>query len=143
MHRHEDGTLVVSATDLVGFLACDHLATLELGRADGLWEKPPRRTDPELALLQERGDAFERAFLERRRAAGASIIEFARPEYEPAALRAAEAQAFDAMRQGVALIYQATFFDGRWLGYADFLQRVERPSPAFGAWSYEVADTKL
>ena len=34
------------------------------------------------------------------------------------------------------------FFDGRWLGYADFLLRVETPSK-LGAWSYEVADTKL
>ena len=41
--RH-DGTLIVSATDLVGYLACDHLATLELGRVQGLWEKPIRRT---------------------------------------------------------------------------------------------------
>ncbi|MFI5254765.1 MAG: TM0106 family RecB-like putative nuclease, partial [Candidatus Limnocylindrales bacterium] len=143
MHRHEDGTLVVSATDLVGFLACDHLATLELGRADGLWEKPPRRTDPELELLQEHGDAFEHAFLERRRDAGASIAAFERPENTLAALRAAESATVEAMRRGVDVIYQATFFDGRWLGYADFLLRVERPSPAFGAWSYEVADTKL
>ena len=30
-----DGTIVVSATDLVGYLACDHLATLELGRMPG------------------------------------------------------------------------------------------------------------
>jgi predicted RecB family nuclease len=39
-------------------------------------------------------------------------------------------------------VYQATFFDGTWLGFADFLLRVERPSD-LGAWSYEVADTKL
>src|SRR5262249_46228191 len=38
--------------------------------------------------------------------------------------------------------YQAAFFDGEWLGYADFLLRVETPSE-LGAWSYEVADTKL
>ena len=36
----------------------------------------------------------------------------------------------------------ATFFDGRWLGLADFLLRVETPSE-LGPWSYEVADTKL
>jgi uncharacterized protein len=143
MQRHEDGTLVVSATDLVGFLACDHLATLELGRADGLWSPPPHRTDPELELLRERGLEHERAFVERARAAGTSIIEFARPAGGPAALRAAEAEVLSAMRGGVGLIYQATLFDGRWLGFADFLLRVERPSPVLGAWSYEVADTKL
>ena len=46
------------------------------------------------------------------------------------------------MRRGDDVIYQATFFDGRWLGFADFLLRVETPS-ALGPWSYEVADTKL
>jgi uncharacterized protein len=39
-------------------------------------------------------------------------------------------------------IYQAVLFDGRWLGYADFLPRVATPSE-LGLWSYEVADTKL
>ena len=31
------------------------------------------------------------------------------------------------MAGGADVIYQATFFDGRWLGYADFLLRVETP----------------
>ena len=40
------------------------------------------------------------------------------------------------------MIYQATLFDGRWLGYADFLEKVDRPSE-LGNHSYEVVDTKL
>ena len=40
----------------------------------------------------------------------------------------AEAATVEAMRRGDDVIYQATLFDGRWLGYADFLLRVERPS---------------
>ena len=46
------------------------------------------------------------------------------------------------MRAGAQVIYQATFFDGTWRGHADFLHRIEEPS-LLGAWSYEVADTKL
>ena len=46
------------------------------------------------------------------------------------------------MRTGVDVIYQAVLLDGRRLGYADFLRRVETPSD-LGAWSYEVWDTKL
>ena len=46
------------------------------------------------------------------------------------------------MREGSDVIYQAVLFDGRRLGYADFLRRVEQPSD-LGAWSYEVWDTKL
>src|SRR4029077_17982103 len=44
--------------------------------------------------------------------------------------------------RGVDVIYQASFFDGRWRGHADFLRRVES-SRALGGWSYEVHDTKL
>ena len=142
MQKHADGTVVVSATDLVGFLACDHLAMLELGRIEGLWEKP-FRDDPELALMQERGYEHERAYLERLRSEGRSIHEIATGELRtPDQLRAAEAETLAAMRAGRDVIFQATFFDGRWRGHADFLLRVESPS-ALGAWSYEVADTKL
>jgi uncharacterized protein len=144
VHRHGDGPLVASATDLVGFLACDHLTTLELGAVAGTWPRPHEREDPEVLLLQERGLAHEQAFLARLRAEGRTVVEIARPEPRtPAGYRAAEAETVAAMRAGAGAIYQATLFDGRWLGYADFLLRVERPSPAFGAWSYEVADTKL
>jgi len=51
-----DGTIIVSASDLVGFLACDHLGALELGRIQGRWERPPERADdPTLKLMQEHG----------------------------------------------------------------------------------------
>ena len=143
MQLHRDGTLVVSATDLVGFLECDHLTTLELGAVEGLWERPHEREDPEVRLLQERGEAHERAYLERLRSEGRTVVELERPEPRtPDGYRAAEARTLAAMRAGAGAIYQAVLFDGRWLGYADFLLRVERPS-TLGAWSYEVADTKL
>ena len=47
-----------------------------------------------------------------------------------------------AILRGDDVIFQACFFDGTWLGFADFLLRVEKPTPTLG-WSYEVADTKL
>ena len=47
-----------------------------------------------------------------------------------------------AMRDGVEVIYQATFARDGWRGRADFLVRVEEPSD-LGAWSYEPYDTKL
>ena len=46
------------------------------------------------------------------------------------------------MAEGADVVFQATFFDGRWRGHADFLIRADRPS-RLGAWSYDVADTKL
>ena len=49
------------------------------------------------------------------------------------------------MASGADVIYQATFFDGRWFGYADFLLRVDDPArpSVWGPYHYEVADTKL
>jgi uncharacterized protein len=47
-----------------------------------------------------------------------------------------------AMQAGAAIIAQGTLAHGRWLGRADVLRRVERPS-RLGAWSYEPLDTKL
>src|SRR3990172_995718 len=70
-----DGTLVLSATDLVGYVACDPLATLELGRVAGLWERPHRRDDPTIALLQEKGELHEVAYLERLRESGRTVVE--------------------------------------------------------------------
>ena len=144
MQKHRDGTIVVSATDLVGFLACDHLISLELERIAGLRKKPVRY-DPELELLQERGDRHEHAYLERLRAAGRSIVEIPpalRSAHTPDELRAAAEATRAAMAEGADVVFQATFFDGRWRGHADFLIRADRPS-RLGDWSYDVADTKL
>jgi predicted RecB family nuclease len=57
-------------------------------------------------------------------------------------LEAAAAATAQAMRDGVPLIYQAQFFDGRWQGRADFLRRVSISS-LLGDHAYEVLDTKL
>ena len=137
-----DGSLIVSATDLVGYLACDHLATLELQALHGELEKP-FRNDPELDLIRRRGFEHEKAYLGRLRADGRTVHEIAtREAHTPDELRAAEAETLAAMRAGADVIFQATFFDGRWRGHADFLLRVDRPS-ALGPWSYDIADTKL
>jgi uncharacterized protein len=138
-----DGTLIVSATDLVGYLECGHLATLELAAANGAIEKPLRQ-DPELELIRKRGFDHEQRFLGRLRDEGRTVHEIeTRDARGPAELRAAESETFEAMRRGEDVIFQATFFDGRWRGHADFLlRRGDRPSK-LGDWSYDVADTKL
>ena len=57
--------------------------------------------------------------------------------------REALEQTIAAMRAGAEVIYQAALADGDWRGFADFLERVPMPCPAFGDYSYEVLDTKL
>jgi uncharacterized protein len=139
-----DGKPVFAATDLVGYLACEHLAGLELAALAGLVEKPVR-LDPEMDLIAKRGLEHERRYLAGLEAEGRRVTlieEYAAPPDRGARLRAAAAATEEAMRRGADAIYQATFFDGRWLGLADFLLRVGRPS-SLGSWSYEVVDTKL
>ena len=143
MQLHDDGTLVVSATDLVGFLECDHLITLEELRARGQIEKP-FRDDPELELIRKRGYDHEQLYIGQLEAQGRTVVEMRlREPRTPADLRAAEAETLAAMRAGSDVIFQGTFFDGRWRGHPDFLvRRDDRPSD-LGTWSYDVADTKL
>ena len=140
-----EGRFVLSASDLVGSLECEHLLALERGAARGELARP-ERADPELDLLAAHGLAHEQRFLRALREEGRQVVEIARPAREGpqglAALAAAQASTEAALRAGADVVYQAAFFDGRWLGYADFLLRVKTPSD-LGAWSYEVADTKL
>jgi predicted RecB family nuclease len=140
-----DGRPVYAATDLVGFLACTHLTDLERAALGGLAARP-ERADPELDAIAERGKQHEQRYLEQLVAAGRHVtnLDEERPDSEPRAAiyrrRAAETSV--AIRRGDDVIFQACFFDGAWLGFADFLLRVEDPVAPLG-WSYEVADTKL
>jgi predicted RecB family nuclease len=138
-----DGALVHSASDLNAYTECLHLPALERAVAAGDNVRP-QRDDPTAALLARKGDEHERRHLARlREAYGARLVAF---EERPVATRsgyaAAEAAGIAAMAQGADVIYQATFFDGTFLGRADFLRRVERPCRRW-PWSYEVVDTKL
>jgi predicted RecB family nuclease len=141
-----DGKPVFSATDLVGYLACEHLTALERAAMAGLVTRP-NRPDPELDIIRRRGLQHEARYLAELRAAGRTVVEIARDD-EADRGEQVRRQADDtiaAMASGADIIFQATFFDGRWIGYADFLLRVdspERPS-VWGPYHYEVADTKL
>ncbi len=129
------GKLILSASDLTGFLECPHLTQQELAAARGEVRRP-ERDDPELELIARHGTEHEQSHLDAYVHTGKSVV---RIQTRGATLddywRARE-ETLEAMRSGVDVIYQAELFDGRWLGYADFLERV-------GPLSYEVVDTKL
>ena len=142
-----DGEPVFSATDLVGFLACEHLTALERAALAGL-VKRPIRADPELDLIRKRGLQHEARYLDELRAGGGNgVVEIKRIDDEDRGdqIRRQADETIAAMASGADVVFQATFFDGRWLGYADFLLRVESPErpSVWGLYHYEVADTKL
>ena len=138
-----DGRLVYSATDLVAYVECAHLANLERAAVWGHLTRPVR-SDPVLDRIAQRGVEHERRFLESLRGDGVSVVEVGSDEVSPLGERLTRGRdaTLAAMRAGADVIYQAVLFDGRRLGYADFLRRVEGPS-ALGDWRYEVWDTKL
>jgi uncharacterized protein len=142
-----DGKPVYSASDLVGFLACQHLTQLERAVLAGLAERP-HLPDPELDVLRKRGMEHEARFLADLAADGRSVVEIDVDGYSAdhvEALRRAADATMAAMASAAQVIYQATFFNGRWRGHADFLLRRESPErpSAYGPFHYEVADTKL
>jgi len=129
------GRLILSASDITGFLECPHLTQQELAATRGE-VKRPHREDPELALIARHGIEHEQAYLDAYESESKLV---ARIETHGATLeeyRRAHEETLAAIRAGADVIYQAAMFDGRWLGYADFVERV-------GPLSYEVVDTKL
>jgi uncharacterized protein len=137
-----DGRFIFSASDLNNALECDHLMELELRAAQHELTRPePSET---VALLARKGDEHEARQLARFRAHyGDALIAFpAESGRTLEELAQAQALAVAAMAAGAPLIYQATFFDGTFLGRTDFLRRVEQPCARW-AWSYEVIDAKL
>src|SRR5262249_32906096 len=126
-----------SATDLANHLACRHLTVLDRGSAEGRW-KPPHWFRADAEVLRERGFRHEREFLTQLEAQGKRIT---RLDEESDGRRGLE-RTVAAMYAGAEIIAQATLEAGRWLGRADVLLRVDRPS-GLGAWSYEALDTKL
>jgi len=123
-----DGTPVYSATDLVGFLECEHLTDLELGALGDHIERP-MRNDPELDRIRKRGEQHEERYLADLEGSGRRVTRLKLPEgpWEGGRgerYRTAAQLTREAIWRGDEVIYQACFFDGTWLGFADFLLRV-------------------
>lgn len=137
MKTNADGTLRLSATDLASFLSCRHRTALEMGHAHGKFDKP-KYDDPHLELLFARGLEHEAAYVKTLVDETGGDVE-RMPDKDDGT---AAARTLAAMQAGKAVIVQGVVGDSRWYGRTDVLQRVERPSK-LGAWSYEVADTKL
>lgn len=124
--RTTGAEVTLSPSDLSNFLACEHLTALELSGTPGRQE-----VDPQVELIQRKGEEHERGYLEQLREEGRDILEIADGEWN-------ERVAFteQALRDGADVVYQGTFEHGRWRGVADFILR----QPDGG---YEVLDTKL
>jgi predicted RecB family nuclease len=129
------GKLVFSASDLVNFLGCAHASYLDLRQL----REPVEFDVPDAAavLIQRKGLEHERSYLAALIAAGRSVIEISGNDTAERTVLTREA-----MRSGAEVIYQGALVAPPWLGYADFLERVDESS-SLGPWGYEAVDTKL
>jgi predicted RecB family nuclease len=144
MQLLDDGSLILSASDLASHLACAHLVQQKLAVVQGQRGSLPAGTDPHAALIQARGEAHEAEQLEKLRADAERFVDLSalpRPSDRGALETGADATR-EAMQAGADLIYQASLFDGRRQGRVDFLRRIPGES-AFGDFAYEILDTKL
>jgi predicted RecB family nuclease len=138
-----DGEPIYSATDLNNYLECKRLTDLDALVVRGKLTRPADTDDAQADLIRRKGEEHERRHLDMllERHPG-EVVLFERAESGLEAYREAEQRTLQSMRDGARIIYQATFFDGQFIGHADFLRRVETPS-RLGDYSYEVVDTKL
>lgn len=132
-----NGTRLYSASDICGFLECQHLTALDLKHLVAPMEKAP--ASEQNRLIQDKGLAHEAAFLEQLKSSHAQVVDVA--EGNPSFSRRVELT-IEAMRAGADIIFQASLQEGAFIGHADFLRKVPRPL-ALGGHSYEVIDTKL
>ncbi len=129
-----DGTVVYSASDLTAAAGCEWAVMRRLDAHLGRIETPPATTDEMLERAARLGDRHEQRFLEQLRSR-VTVVEIPRPDRstDPSEVVELTTAAFE---KNAAAVYQAAFFDGRFLGYADFIVRNREGR-------YEVYDTKL
>ncbi len=132
----DSGRLVISASDLRTAAACEFALVRELDAVLGRASRVAADDDPMAARVIALGNEHEQTELRRlARAHPGRVVQFQRPGYSPTDLTRAHAQTLEALRSDAEVVYQATFFDGGFVGHADFLERTD------DGWL--VSDTKL
>jgi predicted RecB family nuclease len=129
--------LLYSASDLVAFMDCTHRTSLDLRKLRG-WSVEPTQPDAAAKLIQDYGRRHEREYLVKLKQRGLDVIEISKQLDIDDQVEATR----DAMAAGVSVIYQGALLKPPFIGFPDFLMRVEGASK-LGNYHYEVADTKL
>jgi len=128
--------LVVSITDLTKGAQCEYALLCDLDDRLGRRKQPPPVVDQLKARAGHLGEEHEARVLARLREHATRVAEL-HTDYglHEAGLLAAHAKTVEALLSGADVVYQASFYDGRLHGRADFLVRTDD--------GYAVVDSKL
>ena len=130
-------SFALSPSAFTRFLGCEHRTYLDILERRG--ELDAERKPPSMELLFERGDRHEDAIVERFIDEGHDVVKL---DDQDASRETRAGRTLEAMRDGREILHQGCFLRDGWVGYPDFLIKVDTPS-ALGDWSYEVYDAKL
>jgi len=130
--------VVYSASDLAAAARCEYAL---LRAFDAKLGRIPKVvvSDDMLDRTSTLGDDHERRQLDDLRTQFGDVTVIGRPAYSAAGLRAASEQTMRAVEDRAPVVYQAAMFDGRFVGFADFLVLEDGPDGA----RYVLRDTKL
>ncbi len=129
-----EDTIVYSASDLAAASKCEYSLLRQFDSRLG-WGPGVDVEDDLLARTAALGADHEQRRLDQLRADFGTVRTIGHPSYTIAGFTAAADATRQAIADGAPVVYQAAMFDGRFVGFADFLIRA-------GA-GYEVTDTKL
>jgi uncharacterized protein len=130
-----DDRVIYSASDLAAAARCEYALLRSFDARLG-WGPPVAAEDELLARTAKLGGEHEQRHLdELRSAAEGTVAVIGRPHYTVAGLEAAAEATLRAVQRRAPVIYQAAMFDGRFVGFADFL--------VFDGERYRLRDTKL
>ena len=128
-------SVIYSASDLASAARCEYALLREFDAKLG-WGQRVSVTDELLDRTASLGDEHEQRRLDQLRDEHSGVAVIGRPfPFTIENLTAAAAQTRRAIDRGAPVIYQAAMFDGRFVGFADFLVRRDG--------QYQVSDTKL
>jgi uncharacterized protein len=127
--------VIYSASDLAAAARCEYALLRSFDARLG-WGPAVTAEDELLARTARLGAEHEQRHLDELRAtAEETIAIIGRPQYTLDGLTAAAEQTMKAVERRAPVIYQAAMFDGRFVGFADFL--------VYDGTRYRLRDTKL
>src|SRR5271156_3859844 len=128
-------SIIYSASDLASAARCEYALLREFDAKLG-WGQRVTVKDELLERTASLGDEHEQRRLDQlREESGDGVVVIGRPAFTLAGISVAAAATERAIDRGAPVVYQAAMFDGRFVGFADFLVRHDG--------LYQVSDTKL